>query len=161
LVIGVFFARLGPDATEYECLARHRDDFWPRVHLGEHCSPPKDRAVGRASEATNEELENDRLPPPSGKTIAALALSLDADPDELSALAGKIPADLVDIVAQNPIALKVFRSVAASMKSTRIGSGTYRVMETVSTRKPRQSPSKAPGAYYNPMNAANENTHAW
>lgn len=57
-------------------------------------------------------IENDRLPAPSAKTIAALARELDADADELSVLAGKIPADLVDVLATNPGAVKMFRSLA-------------------------------------------------
>ena len=59
-------------------------------------------------------IENDRMPAPSAKTIAALARELEADADELSVLAGKIPADLVDVLATNPGAVKMFRSVAGN-----------------------------------------------
>ena len=62
-------------------------------------------------------IENDRMPAPSGKTIAALARELDVDPDELSVLAGKIPADLVDVLRQNTDAIKMFRSLAGDIKS--------------------------------------------
>jgi transcriptional regulator with XRE-family HTH domain len=56
-------------------------------------------------------IENDRMPAPSAKTIAALANVLDADLDELSLLAGKVPPDLVDIMANDPSAVKMFRSI--------------------------------------------------
>lgn len=57
-------------------------------------------------------IENDRMPAPSAKTILALARALDADADELSVLAGKIPTDLVDVLISNPGAVKMFRSLA-------------------------------------------------
>lgn len=61
-------------------------------------------------------LENDRIPPPSAKTIAALAEHLDGDADELAVLAEKIPADLVDVFRSNPAAIKLFRSIAGDIK---------------------------------------------
>jgi transcriptional regulator with XRE-family HTH domain len=41
-------------------------------------------------------LENDRRRPPKENTISALAEVLEVDPDELLALAKRIPADLAD-----------------------------------------------------------------
>ncbi|MFN8632902.1 MAG: helix-turn-helix transcriptional regulator [Chloroflexota bacterium] len=61
-------------------------------------------------------LENDRIPPPSAKTIASLAEHLEGDADELSVLAEKIPADLVDVFRSNPTAIKLFRSIAGDIK---------------------------------------------
>ena len=84
-------------------------------------------------------LENDRLPPPSAKTIVAIAVAVDGDPDELAALAGKIPADIAEIVAQNPIALKVFRSVAANIRNPEDWA-RYLHREGGSQQEPRSSP---------------------
>lgn len=62
-------------------------------------------------------LENERLPAPSATVIAALATALDTDADELAVLAGKIPADLVEVLRQNPGAIKMFRSLAGDIRS--------------------------------------------
>lgn len=61
-------------------------------------------------------IENDRMPAPSAKAIVALAHELDADADELSILAGKIPGDLVDMLTSDPGAVKMFRSLAGNPK---------------------------------------------
>jgi HTH-type transcriptional regulator, competence development regulator len=39
-------------------------------------------------------LENDRGEPPGEQTVRKLAMSLDTDPEELLALAGKVPSEL-------------------------------------------------------------------
>lgn len=62
-------------------------------------------------------LENERLPAPSAEVIAALAGALDTDADDLAVLAGKIPADLVDVLRQNPAAIKMFRSLAGDIRT--------------------------------------------
>jgi transcriptional regulator with XRE-family HTH domain len=59
-------------------------------------------------------IENDRMPPPSAKAITALARELDADADELSILAGKIPGDLVEVLTTDPGAVKLFRSLTGN-----------------------------------------------
>jgi transcriptional regulator with XRE-family HTH domain len=55
-------------------------------------------------------IENDRLPPPSAAAIIALAEELDADQDELLALAGKAPADLGKTMKKSEGARTFFRS---------------------------------------------------
>jgi transcriptional regulator with XRE-family HTH domain len=55
-------------------------------------------------------LENDRMSPPREKTILAIAKVLDADSDELLALANKIPSDLTKKVDLETI--RLLRSVA-------------------------------------------------
>ena len=62
-------------------------------------------------------LENDRFPPPSAKTIAALAAELQTDADELSVLAGKLPADLQEALMASPAALKLLRVLADDIQS--------------------------------------------
>lgn len=54
-------------------------------------------------------IENDRMPPPSQQAILVLAEVLEADSDELLALAGKAPADLGREL-QNEKARLFFRS---------------------------------------------------
>jgi transcriptional regulator with XRE-family HTH domain len=55
-------------------------------------------------------IENDRLPPPSAAAIIALAEELDADPDDLLALADKAPADLGEAMKKSEGARTFFRS---------------------------------------------------
>jgi len=47
-------------------------------------------------------IERSEQPPPSEKTIVSLARELDADPDILLALAGKISSDLQQIIRKRP-----------------------------------------------------------
>lgn len=66
-------------------------------------------------------IENDRMPPPSEKTIRALGEALGTDPDQLILLAGKLPVDLVESVAEgfvrHPEAIRYFRSSQGDIKT--------------------------------------------
>lgn len=55
-------------------------------------------------------IENDRLPPPSTAAIIALAKELDADQDELLALAAKAPPDVGEALKKSEGARTFFRS---------------------------------------------------
>ena len=55
-------------------------------------------------------IENDRMPPPSAAAIIALAEELDADQDDLLALAEKAPADLGQALKKSEGARTFFRS---------------------------------------------------
>ena len=55
-------------------------------------------------------IENDRMPPPSVAAIIALAEVLDANPDELLALAEKAPPDLGEAMKKSGAARTFFRS---------------------------------------------------
>lgn len=55
-------------------------------------------------------IENDRLPPPSAAAIIALAEELNADSDDLLALANKAPADLGAAMKKSEGARTFFRS---------------------------------------------------
>lgn len=55
-------------------------------------------------------IENDRLPPPSVAAIIALAEELDADKDELLALADKAPPDVSQALKRSEGARTFFRS---------------------------------------------------
>lgn len=47
-------------------------------------------------------IERMELPPPSEETLKKLATELDLDPDLLLAMAGKVSADLRNIICQRP-----------------------------------------------------------
>jgi transcriptional regulator with XRE-family HTH domain len=61
-------------------------------------------------------LENDRMQPPSPETIAALAVELDADVDELTVLAGKIAPDLAEMLSKDLESVRLFRSIAGNVE---------------------------------------------
>jgi transcriptional regulator with XRE-family HTH domain len=60
-------------------------------------------------------VENSRMSPPSEKTILALAKALDADSDELLALANKIPSDLAKRIDLETI--RMLRSVTGRQRN--------------------------------------------
>ena len=47
-------------------------------------------------------LENDRMPPPSAKTVVAIAEALSASRDEFLARVGKIPSDIEEAIGGSP-----------------------------------------------------------
>jgi transcriptional regulator with XRE-family HTH domain len=59
-------------------------------------------------------VERGEQPPPSEKTIVALARELDEDPDVLLALAGKVSADLQQIIRKRP---KLFAQLIRDLKN--------------------------------------------
>ncbi|MFH1381564.1 MAG: helix-turn-helix domain-containing protein [Chloroflexota bacterium] len=61
-------------------------------------------------------IENETLPPPSDKVIARLAEVLNTDRDELMLLAGRIPADVAQILKNREV-LKMLRSSRVQKKA--------------------------------------------
>jgi len=59
-------------------------------------------------------VERGEQPPPSEKTIVALARQLGEDPDVLLALAGKVSADLQQIIRKRP---KLFAQLIRDLKN--------------------------------------------
>jgi transcriptional regulator with XRE-family HTH domain len=59
-------------------------------------------------------IERGEQPPPSEKTILALAREVDLDPDVLLALAGKISSDLEKIIVKRP---KLFAQLIRELKN--------------------------------------------
>jgi transcriptional regulator with XRE-family HTH domain len=59
-------------------------------------------------------VERGEQPPPSEKTILALARELDEDPDVLLALAGKVSAELQQIIRKRP---KLFAQLIRELKN--------------------------------------------
>jgi transcriptional regulator with XRE-family HTH domain len=64
-------------------------------------------------------IENDRMAPPSEKTLRAMAEALDADADELIRLAGKVPSDLAEFLVRDPEGMRFLRSFQGSDIETR------------------------------------------
>jgi transcriptional regulator with XRE-family HTH domain len=62
-------------------------------------------------------IENDRLPPPAADTIVKICSAMEAPPDTLLALSGKIPSKLRDTIGSSPAAMQFIRS-AQSMGLT-------------------------------------------
>jgi transcriptional regulator with XRE-family HTH domain len=59
-------------------------------------------------------VERGEQPPPTEKTIVALARELDQDPDVLLALAGKVSADLQAIIRKRP---RLFADLIRELKN--------------------------------------------
>lgn len=55
-------------------------------------------------------LENDRIPPPATNTIIQICEVLEAPPDELLALSGKMPRDLQAMLSSNTAAMEFIRT---------------------------------------------------
>jgi transcriptional regulator with XRE-family HTH domain len=58
-------------------------------------------------------VEREEVPPPSEATIVRLAEALDEDPDVLLALAGKVSADLRQVILKRP---KLFADLIRQLK---------------------------------------------
>lgn len=56
-------------------------------------------------------IESGKVEPPSRKVIEDLARSLNVDSDELLLIGSKVPADLSDVIMEEPQALTFLRSV--------------------------------------------------
>ncbi len=62
-------------------------------------------------------IENSKMHPPSEKVIRAMAEALDADADELTVLAGKVPSDITERLMQSTEAIKLLRSLPGNINS--------------------------------------------
>jgi len=61
-------------------------------------------------------VENDRSPPPSEEVIRAMATALDAAPDELIRLAGRVPSDLTQMLLTRPEAIQHLRAIEGDLR---------------------------------------------
>lgn len=72
-------------------------------------------------------LENAATPPPANGTIVILATALNADADELLALAGKVPTDIVEAFQERPALIKEVRGLVMARRLVNArGLGRYR-----------------------------------
>lgn len=56
-------------------------------------------------------IENDRLRPPAADTIVKICEALEAQPDALLALTGKIPSEVKETLGSSPAAMQFIRNV--------------------------------------------------
>ena len=68
----------------------------------------------RVTPAYLSRVERDEVPPPGEETLLKLATELHEDPDVLLAMAGKISADLRQVILSRP---KLFADLIRSIKS--------------------------------------------
>ena len=55
-------------------------------------------------------IENDRLPPPAADTIVKMCEAIEAQPDALLALTGKIPSEVKETLGSSPAAMQFIRN---------------------------------------------------
>lgn len=67
--------------------------------------------VGTSTPYYNK-IENAVLPPPGPETLDSLSKALGADRDELYAMAGKIPSDVIDALKGRPNLWRLIRQYA-------------------------------------------------
>jgi transcriptional regulator with XRE-family HTH domain len=58
-------------------------------------------------------IENDRLSPPSADTVVKISDALEISPDQLLALTGKIPSEVVSTIGSSPAAIEFIRNAQA------------------------------------------------
>jgi transcriptional regulator with XRE-family HTH domain len=86
-----------------------KDKDWTQRELADRVAAQLKE--GRGFDVTYlSKIENDRLPPPSVAAILQLARELEADGDELLALAGKAPPDLGQALKESEGARIFYRS---------------------------------------------------
>jgi transcriptional regulator with XRE-family HTH domain len=87
-----------------------KDKGWTQQELADRVDAQL-KDGGRGFDVTYlSKIENDRLPPPSVAAILQLAHELEADSDELLALAGKAPPDLGQALKESEGARIFYRS---------------------------------------------------
>lgn len=57
-------------------------------------------------------IENAKLPPPGPETLEGIARALDVDRDEVYAVAGKIPSDVIEVLRGRPDLWRMVREYA-------------------------------------------------
>jgi len=62
-------------------------------------------------------VERDEFKPPTEEKVKAIAEALGQDPDELLALAGRVPSDLTDIIQRHPREMATFLRAANGLSA--------------------------------------------
>ena len=57
-------------------------------------------------------VERDEFAPPTEEKVRAIAAIIDCNPDELLALAGRVPSDLADIIKRHPVEISALLRTA-------------------------------------------------
>ena len=62
-------------------------------------------------------VERDEFTPPTEDKVRAIARILECDPDELLAMAGRVPSYLADIIARNPVEMSALLRTANGLSA--------------------------------------------
>jgi transcriptional regulator with XRE-family HTH domain len=65
-------------------------------------------------------IERDEFTPPTEEKVRAIAAVLETDPEELIALAGRVPADVTDIIKRQPIEMTALLRTASGLSREEI-----------------------------------------
>jgi HTH-type transcriptional regulator, competence development regulator len=57
-------------------------------------------------------IERDEFTPPAEDKVRAIAQIIECDPDQLLAMAGRVPSDLADIIKQHPVEMSALLRTA-------------------------------------------------
>ena len=60
-------------------------------------------------------VERDEFKPPTEDKVRAIARIIECDPEELLALAGRMPSDLADIIKRNPVEVSALLRTTSDM----------------------------------------------
>ena len=62
-------------------------------------------------------VERDEFAPPTEEKVRAIAQIIDCDPDELLAMAGRVPSDLADIIKRHPVEMSALLRTANGLSA--------------------------------------------
>lgn len=62
-------------------------------------------------------VERDEFTPPTEDKVRAIAHILECDPDELLAMAGRVPSDLADIIKRQPVEMSALLRTANGLSA--------------------------------------------
>jgi transcriptional regulator with XRE-family HTH domain len=62
-------------------------------------------------------VERDEFTPPTEDKVRAIARIIECDPDELLAMAGRVPSDLADIIKRHPVEMSALLRTANGLSA--------------------------------------------
>ena len=62
-------------------------------------------------------VERDEFAPPTEDKVRAIAKIIECDPDELLAMAGRVPSDLADIIKRHPVEMSALLRTANGLSA--------------------------------------------
>ena len=62
-------------------------------------------------------VERDEFAPPIEEKVRAIAQIIECDPDELLAMAGRVPSDLADIIKRHPVEMSALLRTANGLSA--------------------------------------------
>ena len=62
-------------------------------------------------------VERDEFAPPTEDKVRAIAQIIECDPDELLAMAGRVPSDLADIIKRHPVEMSALLRTANGLSA--------------------------------------------